>query len=77
MIYIDGDYLEFAEKHKIDPVEMKCPTCDITLTTSVPFRIKGYAGLELPAHGCKNLAAVLVPINEEETEFWKQFIKAQ
>lgn len=76
MIYIDADYLEFAEKYDIVPQDLKCENCKQVFTTSVPIRIKGYVGLETPAHGCdrKFNAAVFVPISEEEREFWKGII---
>jgi len=67
---------EWAERYGIEPEMMKCRNCGKGHMTTVPIRIKGYAGLETPDHGCpkKFAAAVFTPIDKAEINFWNRIL---
>jgi len=76
MLYVDDDYREWAKKHKLTIDELECASCKKKFKTTIPIRIKGYVGLEIPTHGCdrKFLAASFKPIDREEIEAWSNIM---
>lgn len=73
IIPIDLDYLKWAERYNIRIKVERCPKCNIEIITDIPFAISGYRGLKSKDHGCgeKYTRKTLVPIDKEETMFWK------
>ena len=71
MIYMDVPLDEWCKKHKLIPREMKCKKCGATNKTTVPIKLRGYVGLEIPEHGCgvKTRGAILKPVGAEVFEW--------
>lgn len=72
MFYIDVTTEEWCKKHNLEPKEFECKNCKQKFMSTVPIIIKGYAGLEVPQHGCDRRfsAAMFKPITEEEKKAW-------
>lgn len=72
MLYIETTKEDWIQKYSLEPEKFICKYCKQSFETSTPIRIKGYAGLETPEHGCgkKSLSAIFKPIDREEISFW-------
>ena len=79
MLYVDCDTDAWAKKHGIDIEEMECASCKKIFKTTVPIVMKGYAGLEMPEHGCdrKFLGAIFTPTSKGKIEAWNKIIQPQ
>lgn len=53
MIYLQVDNLSvWIKKYDLEVIEYRCPKCEKGFESTIPFLIKGYAGLETPIHEC-------------------------
>lgn len=75
MIYLDAPLEEFSVKYDLPIQSEICPHCKQYYYLNKPFRMKGYAGLEMQHHGCdKKLPFMITPISKEEIDFWSTVI---
>ncbi len=70
MIYLDTSLEEFLNRYDLPLQSEKCPKCNQYYYLNRPFRMKGYAGLEMQKHECEGkLPFMITPIDKEEIYF--------
>lgn len=76
MIYPDVELNTWLQKYDLEVTEKVCPKCKQLFLTKIPILIKGYAGLETPAHECGSnyKSAIFTPVSNEKNNLWKQVI---
>ncbi len=76
MIYPDVSTEYWIEKYNLRVKVKRCSCCGKYFKTIVPILIKGYAGLETPAHGCDRhfSAAVFTPIKQDTIASWTELL---
>lgn len=52
MIFVDCSVDVWSKKHKISPVESRCPNCGALTRTTIPVLTKDGYGLIAPEHKC-------------------------
>lgn len=77
MMYLNIDNVEeWATKNNLEIITYMCPMCNKQYKSDVPFRMKGYLGLETKVHECgwNYKKTIVVPNTNEEIDFWKTIV---
>lgn len=71
MMFVEFDYKEWAERHKIDVINYKCPKCKEVFKTNIPFIDPEAHGLVSPLHDCgPKYRATSYVLRDQELSQW-------
>jgi hypothetical protein len=76
MIYVEADLAVWKRKYGLEPEEYHCSKCGKVFLTTIPFLMKGHAGLQSQPHDCGRTYVLyhLIPRTEEGRESWNKIV---
>lgn len=74
MIYPQEPLAEWIEKYNLRIIKKDCPECGKEYELNIPIAIKGYRGLQMQEHGCKESVSMFVLSDREEDKKWRDVL---